>query len=83
VLTVCEKATASAPCSTSFRTQNRGGKGIILIDASERNGPVVGLVLVEARRRDDAHHRWRGQMLRTSVRRESADRRKRARREES
>ena len=30
-----------------FRTQNRGGKGIILIDASERNGPVVGVKLVK------------------------------------
>src|SRR5690606_18204546 len=26
---------------------NRGGKGIILIDASERNGPVVGITLVK------------------------------------
>jgi DNA gyrase subunit A len=26
--------------------QNRGGKGIILIDASDRNGPVVDLKLV-------------------------------------
>jgi hypothetical protein len=30
-----------------FRPQNRGGKGIILIDASDRNGPVVGIALVK------------------------------------
>jgi DNA gyrase subunit A len=30
-----------------FRQQNRGGKGIILIDASDRNGPVVGIALVK------------------------------------
>ena len=33
--------------SRSSATQNRGGKGIILIDASERNGPVVGIKLVK------------------------------------
>src|SRR5690606_29769682 len=30
-----------------FRSQRRGGKGIILIDASERNGPVVAIALVK------------------------------------
>src|SRR5262249_55470932 len=49
-----------------FRQQNRGGKGIILIDASERNGPVVEVKLVNDRDQvmliTD-----RGQTLRTSV----------------
>jgi DNA gyrase subunit A len=49
-----------------FRTQNRGGKGIILIDASERNGSVVGLKLVK-----DSDEVMlitdRGQTLRTRV----------------
>ncbi|HEY8074948.1 MAG TPA: DNA gyrase C-terminal beta-propeller domain-containing protein, partial [Labilithrix sp.] len=45
---------------------NRGGKGIILIDASERNGPVVDVKLVK-----DSDQVMlitdRGQMIRTSV----------------
>ena len=44
---VRERATASARHIDEFRTQNRGGKGIILIDASDRNGPVVGVKLVK------------------------------------
>ena len=46
--------------------QNRGGKGIILIDASERNGPVVDIKLVK-----DGDEVMlitdRGQTLRTTV----------------
>ena len=49
-----------------FRIQNRGGKGIILIDASERNGPVVDIKLV-----NDGDEVMlitdRGQTLRTRV----------------
>jgi DNA gyrase subunit A len=30
-----------------FRQQNRGGKGIILIECSDRNGPVVGIAMVK------------------------------------
>ena len=51
------RACTCSPCASKgygkrthideFRTQNRGGKGIILIDASERNGPVVGIKLVK------------------------------------
>ena len=41
-------ATASARRSRSSAPQNRGGKGIILIDASDRNGPVVDIALVKA-----------------------------------
>ena len=69
-------ARTSSPCASNgygkrtnieeFRLQNRGGKGIILIDASERNGPVVGVKLVK-----DGDEVMlitdRGQTLRTSV----------------
>ena len=47
-----------------FRVQNRGGKGIILIDASDRNGPVVDVMLV--REKDEIMVMTdRGQSLRT------------------
>jgi DNA gyrase subunit A len=47
VLAVCENGFGKRTSIAEFRTQNRGGKGIILIDASERNGPVVGVKLVK------------------------------------
>ena len=47
VLAVCENGYGKRTHIDEFRTQNRGGKGIILIDASERNGPVVGIKLVK------------------------------------
>jgi DNA gyrase subunit A len=46
VLAVCENGYGKRTSIDEFRTQNRGGKGIILIDASDRNGPVVGVKLV-------------------------------------
>jgi DNA gyrase subunit A len=46
VLAVCERGYGKRTPLEEFRQQNRGGKGIILIDASERNGPVVGIALV-------------------------------------
>jgi DNA gyrase subunit A len=46
VLTVCERGYGKRTELDEFRSQNRGGKGVILIDASERNGPVVGVTLV-------------------------------------
>ena len=46
VLAICEKGYGKRTPLEEFRLQNRGGKGIILIDASERNGPVVGIALV-------------------------------------
>jgi DNA gyrase subunit A len=46
VLAVCERGYGKRTALEEFRSQNRGGKGIILIDASERNGPVVGIELV-------------------------------------
>ncbi len=47
VLAVCEKGFGKRTLIEEFRIQNRGGKGIILIDASERNGPVVNVKLVK------------------------------------
>jgi DNA gyrase subunit A len=47
VLAVCEKGYGKRTHIDEFRAQNRGGKGIILIDASERNGPVVDIRLVK------------------------------------
>ena len=47
VLAVCENGFGKRTDIEEFRKQNRGGKGIILIDASERNGPVVGVRLVK------------------------------------
>ncbi|WP_394828709.1 DNA gyrase subunit A [Pendulispora albinea] len=64
VLALCEKGYGKRTLLDEFRSQNRGGKGIILIDASERNGPVVDVVLVK-----DGDEVMlitdRGQMLRT------------------
>jgi DNA gyrase subunit A len=47
VLAVCANGYGKRTNIEEFRQQNRGGKGIILIDASERNGPVVGIKLVK------------------------------------
>ncbi len=47
VLAVCERGYGKRTPLSEFRQQRRGGKGIILIDTSERNGPVVGLALVK------------------------------------
>ena len=47
MLAVCEKGFGKRTPLEEFRAQNRGGKGIILIDASERNGPVVDVRLVK------------------------------------
>jgi DNA gyrase subunit A len=47
VLAVCANGYGKRTNIEEFRKQNRGGKGIILIDASERNGPLVGVKLVK------------------------------------
>jgi DNA gyrase subunit A len=47
VLAVCERGYGKRTSLEEFRAQNRGGKGIILIDCSDRNGPVVGIALVK------------------------------------
>ncbi|MCC6647251.1 MAG: DNA gyrase subunit A [Polyangiaceae bacterium] len=66
VLAMCEKGYGKRTAIDEFRGQNRGGKGIILIDASDRNGPCVGISLVKE---DDEVMLVtdRGQTLRTKV----------------
>jgi DNA gyrase subunit A len=66
VLALCERGYGKRTPLSEFRVQNRGGKGVILIDCSERNGPVVGLALVKAG--DELMLITdRGQTIRTSV----------------
>jgi DNA gyrase subunit A len=66
VLAVCERGYGKRTILEEFRVQNRGGKGIILIDASDRNGPVVDLRLVKSG--DEVMLITdRGQTLRTAV----------------
>jgi DNA gyrase subunit A len=47
VLAVCERGYGKRTKLEEFRAQNRGGKGIILIECSDRNGPVVDIALVK------------------------------------
>jgi DNA gyrase subunit A len=47
VLAVCERGYGKRTVLDEFRQQNRGGKGIILIECSDRNGPVVGIAMVK------------------------------------
>jgi DNA gyrase subunit A len=47
VLAICERGYGKRTPLDEYRAQNRGGKGIILIDAGERNGPVVSIALVK------------------------------------
>jgi DNA gyrase subunit A len=46
LLTVCEKGYGKRTPTSDYPTKNRGGKGVITIKTSERNGKVVGLRLV-------------------------------------
>src|SRR6516165_167702 len=41
LLTVCAKGYGKRTVLAEYRTQNRGGKGLIDIQTSERHGPVV------------------------------------------
>jgi DNA gyrase subunit A len=66
VLAVCERGYGKRTPLDDFRVQNRGGKGIILIDCSERNGPVVGIALVKTGD-EMVLITDRGQTIRTSV----------------
>ena len=43
LLTVCSKGYGKRTLLIEYRTQNRGGKGLIDIQTSERNGPVVAV----------------------------------------
>ncbi len=66
VLAVCERGFGKQTPLDEFRLQSRGGKGVILIDASDRNGPVVGVAMVGPT--DSVLLVTdRGQMLRTAV----------------
>ncbi len=66
VLAVCERGYGKRTALEEFRLQSRGGKGVILIDASERNGPVVGVAMVGPT--DEVMFVTdRGQTLRTKV----------------
>ena len=66
VLAVCQRGFGKKTPLEEFRVQNRGGKGIILIDCSERNGPVVGVALVKTGD-EVVLITDRGQTIRTSV----------------
>jgi DNA gyrase subunit A len=46
VLAVCARGYGKQTPLGEFRLQSRGGKGVILIDASDRNGVVVGVAIV-------------------------------------
>ena len=46
VLTVCELGYGKQTNIDEFPLQKRGGKGVIMIQTSDRNGPVVGLGMV-------------------------------------
>ncbi|SVB39234.1 uncharacterized protein METZ01_LOCUS192088, partial [marine metagenome] len=47
MLTVTENGYGKRTDVSKYRTQNRGGKGLIDIKTSPRNGPVVGQKLVD------------------------------------
>ena len=46
LLTVCEKGYGKRTELSDYRTQSRGGKGLITIKCTERNGKLVGAVQV-------------------------------------
>jgi DNA gyrase subunit A len=46
LLTVCGNGYGKRTMLTEYRSQNRGGKGLIDIKTSDRNGPVVAVVKV-------------------------------------
>ena len=47
VLSVCENGYGKRTEFSEYRTQHRGGMGVITIKTSERNGKVVGIKLVD------------------------------------
>ena len=46
LLTVCANGFGKRTALTEYRSQNRGGKGLIDIKTSDRNGPVVAIAKV-------------------------------------
>ena len=59
LLTVCERGYGKRTPLADYPTKNRGGKGVITIKTTERNGKVVSAAPRHRRRRPDAHHRRR------------------------
>ena len=59
ILTVTENGYGKRTEEAEYRVQGRGGKGIIDIKTTERNGKVVGAGAGERRRRGDARHQRR------------------------
>ena len=47
VLSVCENGYGKRTAFEEYRTQNRGGSGVITIKTTKRNGSVVGIKLVD------------------------------------
>ncbi len=47
LLTVCAKGYGKRTLLTEYRVQNRGGKGVIDIQTTDRNGPVVAVSKVD------------------------------------
>ena len=47
ILTMCAQGYGKRTAASDYKVQNRGGKGIITIKVSSRNGPVVGSLAVE------------------------------------
>src|SRR5262249_6270596 len=47
ILTVCAHGFGKRTLLTQYRAQNRGGKGLIDIQTSDRNGPVVAVAKVD------------------------------------
>jgi DNA gyrase subunit A len=66
VLAACELGYGKQTALSEFRLQTRGGKGLILIQTSDRNGPVVGVAMV-APTDEVICMTDRGQTLRTTV----------------
>ena len=46
LLTVCDNGFGKRTALTEYRSQNRGGKGLIDIKTTDRNGPVVAIAKV-------------------------------------
>ena len=59
LLTVCENGYGKRTGVEEYRSQTRGGMGVINIKTTDRNGKVVALKTVRDERRADAHHRQR------------------------
>ena len=53
LLTVCEKGYGKRTPTADYPTKNRGGKGVITIKTTERNGKVVGAAHRHRRGRPD------------------------------